>query len=76
MVEETQVTKVDSFGDNTWLKRNIRPLVTLMFAVVLAVVIIHGTVWCGDRNAFELGATVSTMVIGYWFGGREAAKRR
>ena len=68
---EDNKLQLKSNGD-PWFIRAVRPTVTVVVLCALVAVLIHGTIWAGDRNAFEAMVTIGGMILAYWFGGREA----
>ena len=57
-----------------WYVRAIRPIVTLVMVGSLAGVLVHGAIWLENDNAFESMMIIGSMILAFWFGGREANK--
>lgn len=68
----TQETK-----DKIELRRSrVRQVVTYIFAVTGAIIILWGLMWMGDRSLATAGLTIVTALVSFWFGERSAEKKQ
>lgn len=74
-LERQLVIEQARYEKDPWYVRAVRPAVSIIIVGTLSAILIHGTLWAGDRNAFEAAVTIGGMILAFWFGGRQAQKK-
>lgn len=55
-------------------RSNVRRRMTYLFGGTVAGLLIYAVVWMGERSALTAAISISSLILGYWFGSRKSEK--